>query len=120
MVDNPVNRPPLSWQTGGAGAGIIDPVQLTRWGQYPVPTIGTSAALLATAFLPTYTNTGSIITMPSAPTPTSFPEGFSTRVPMGNGWAQATDTTRFATPIATCRYPNAWSGAGAPVPTTRC
>lgn len=109
-----------SWQTGGAGAGVIDASQLSQWGAWPPATIGTYGATLATAFLPTFTPTQAIITQPSGPSPTSFPSGYSRSVNIGSGWVQASDSQLMFTPIAGCTYPNAWSGLGAPVPTSVC
>lgn len=117
MVANPA--PTLSsWMTGGAGAGtLLNQAQSASFGAWPPSSIGASPT--PTAFLPTYTNTGKIITM-SASTPTAYPSGYSSVINPGNGWKQASDVTSFATPVAGCLYPNAWSGVEASIPTAVC
>ncbi|KAI5479242.1 glycoside hydrolase family 61 protein [Pseudohyphozyma bogoriensis] len=109
--------PTLSaWMTGGAGAGtMLNPTQAASYSQWPPASLGATPA----SNLPTYTPTGSVITL-SATTPTAYPSGYSSVTDAGNGWAQPTDTAGWETPVAGCSYPNPWSGAGAPVPTAPC
>lgn len=116
--------PTLSpWMTGGAGAGtILNQAMSQSYSQWPPATIGAATStgpyLTPVSNLPTYTPTASIYTMPAPPSPTSFPSGYSTSVNVGNGWVQPSDTTGFQTEQAGCSYPNPWSGAGMPIPTT--
>lgn len=106
------------WMTGGAGAGVQqNAAQVAAYTAFPPASIGIAGTPVA--FLPTYTPTGSIITM-QASTPTSYPAGFSSVVGAGNGWIASGDNVPFATPVAGCVYPNAWSGVGATIPTAVC
>ncbi|KAM0748715.1 glycoside hydrolase [Meredithblackwellia eburnea MCA 4105] len=106
-----------SWQTGGAGAGtILATAQLTS---FPWPPAAVGASSTRVSNLPTYTPTGSVITM-SATTPTAYPSGYSSVVSVGNGWANAQDNAGWFTPVAGCSYPNPWSGVSATVPAAPC
>ncbi|GAA5890506.1 hypothetical protein JCM6882_002943 [Rhodosporidiobolus microsporus] len=111
------------WMTGGAGAGTIqDQAMYTSFSAWPPESIGAAAVTgpyaTPVSLLPTYTPTGSIITMSSPPQPTSWPSGYSSSVDVGDGWAQPTDTVGQYTPAADCSYVDPWSGAGVAVPTT--
>ncbi|KAI0785590.1 glycoside hydrolase superfamily [Abortiporus biennis] len=90
----------LPWQTGGSGAGQIEPTALASVSQYPPPQISNVAG--DPLLLPHYTDTSVI---PTLPTPT-----FSgATVTMGeNGWADPSDTELAAAPILGCTYPDAW------------
>lgn len=104
--------PPLSaWMTGGAGAGtILDTAMEAQFTAWPPTTLGT----LPVSNLPTYTPTGSVVTM-GASRPTSFPQGFATAAPnVGDGWFNGADERGWYTKIEGCTYPDAWSGAGLP------
>ncbi|GAA5941415.1 glycoside hydrolase family 5 protein [Sporobolomyces koalae] len=105
------------WMTGGAGAGsITDQAMYTSFSAWPPASIGTTPVDV----LPTYTQTGSIITAPPASQPTSFPSGYSSSANVGDGWIQPTDTAGFYTPVAGCSYPDPWSGVQAAIPTAAC
>lgn len=118
MVANPA--PSLSaWMTGGAGAGtLLNLVQSAQFGAWPPAQIGSPNATNV-AFLPTYTQTESISTLTGS-TPTSYPTGYSSATPVGNGWNQPLDIAPYYTPVAGCPYPNAWFGVSATIPTTLC
>lgn len=114
---SPYPAPTLSaWMTGGAGAGtMLNQTMSSQFAAWPPTALGATP----TEFLPTYTPTGSVMTMPVT-TPTSYPSGFASTGSIDDGWFQPSDTAGWATPVAGCSYPNPWSGAGAPVPTTQC
>lgn len=105
-----------AWMTGGTGAGtILDTAMYSSYSAWPPVSIGAGATPVSN--LPTYTPTGARITL-SASTPTSYPSGYSSATNAGDGWYQSSDKSRFNTPIATCSYPGAWSGAAEAIPTT--
>ncbi|GAA5832811.1 hypothetical protein JCM5353_008342 [Sporobolomyces roseus] len=105
------------WMTGGAGAGsITDQAMYSSFSAWPPASLGTTPVNV----LPTYTQTGSIITAPPATQPTSFPSGYSSSANVGDGWIQPTDTAGFYTPVAGCSYPDAWSGVQASIPAAAC
>lgn len=100
-------------QTGGAGAGGIDPAATAQYA-FPPASITSGGPVVN---LPTYTPTGKPITLSaSAPAATAYPSGASTVSP-GNGWFKAADTAGWYQPISGCSYVNPWSGNGAPIPT---
>ncbi|KAJ7086334.1 glycoside hydrolase family 5 protein [Mycena belliarum] len=108
-----------AWQTGGAGAGTIDPAAVASFGQWPPATISNVDALATS--LPTYTATASIPSLTFVtPTATGSADAAVTAAPtvsVGSGWFAAQDTALAVTPVAGCTYPNAWSAVGSPVPT---
>lgn len=97
-----------SWQTGGAGAGQVAATVVAEFGQWPPSSI----AGVGEAVLPTYTPTGSVITL-APPTLTATP---SSSVTVGDGWYDSSDTAGAPTPIAGCTYPNAWDAMDVAVP----
>ncbi|GAA6035435.1 hypothetical protein JCM8097_000253 [Rhodosporidiobolus ruineniae] len=109
---NVVSAPTLApWMTGGSGAGsITDQAMSSTYSAFPFTTLGTGNAALNAATLPTYTPTGSIITMSAPAQPTSWPSGYSSSVDVGSGWVQSTDTAGFYKPAADCSYVDPWSG----------
>jgi glucan 1,3-beta-glucosidase len=105
----------LPWQTGGAGAGTIDPASVAAF-PYPPATISNVAAG-AMAFLPTYAQSGQLSTLPPA-TPTAKA---TKSVDYGDGWYNSADNSGMATPIASCTYaPDAWSALEVGAPTAAC
>ncbi|KAG8826365.1 hypothetical protein FRC18_010071 [Serendipita sp. 400] len=96
-----------SWQVGGAGAGTIPTLDTYPW---PPISIGGAEGAAAVAALPVYTRTGDIVTLPG-PTFSSAPTAS-----VGNGWANAADTTPMAVPIAGCTYPDPWDALSAVAP----
>lgn len=109
---SPWQAPLAAWQTGGAGAGSIDP---SVSASLPWPPTAISNAGAATV-LPQYTATGPVPTLP-APT---FTASHTTSFSVGNGWANAQDTQSAYVAIKGCSYPDPWSGVGASVPTAAC
>ncbi|KAJ7071561.1 glycoside hydrolase [Mycena amicta] len=111
-----------SWQTGGAGAGTVDPNARSTWGQWPPATISNAKG----SILLTYTATATIPSLTYA-VPTIVPTGTASEsvvsMPaesMGNGWANAADTTLAMAPVAGCTYPDAFNALGLPAPTASC
>lgn len=103
-----------AWQTGGSGAGTIDAVQASSYSAFP-PTSMNGLGGLAISLLPTYTATGSIVSL----SPTSLTDSPST-VTQESGWFNTGDTAGAPTPIAGCSYGNAWDSIGYVVPTAVC
>ncbi|KAF5381908.1 hypothetical protein D9757_007571 [Collybiopsis confluens] len=102
-----------SWQTGGVGAGTIAAASTAEY-VWPLTQVsGVPAAQMA--FIPTYTPTGSVATLPP-PTLTATTKSISE----GNGWFDSSDTTSAPTAIAGCSYPDAWNAIDATVPTSVC
>ena len=97
-----------SWQTGGAGAGTIANSASFPWP--PATLSGISGDVYA--YLPTYTPTATISTLPPAQLTPSVSEG--------DGWYNTGDTASAMTTVSGCTYPNAWDSAGAVAPTALC
>ncbi|EMD38346.1 glycoside hydrolase family 5 protein [Gelatoporia subvermispora B] len=105
----PFNPPLQPWQTGGAGAGQI-PASFSSSFAWPPATISNAGAA---TLLPTYTQTGSVPTLP-APTLSA-----TASINAGDGWNNASDTASMFVPIATCNYLNPWCGE-VPAPSPLC
>jgi len=97
--------------TGGAGAGTIDPAQITSHA-FPPPTI--SPTFTQVNLLPTYTPTGTLKTL-FAPTFTAAPKAV-----VGNGWNNPSDNAPAYVPVAGCTYPDPWNASSAQLPATTC
>ncbi|EJD08278.1 glycoside hydrolase [Fomitiporia mediterranea MF3/22] len=103
-----------AWQTGGSGAGTIDPVASSQFAAWPPPTMsGVDAVNMP--FVPTYTATGTVSTLP----PDTFTDAPKT-VSVGDGWANSGDTSGGVTEVGGCTYPNPWDSAQQTMPTTTC
>ncbi|KAJ7581427.1 exo-beta-1,3-glucanase [Mycena floridula] len=104
---NPWNGPLQSWQTGGAGAGVIA-ASVTQALPWPPAAISNAGSV---DLLPKYTPTGAIPTL-TGPTFTSTP----TANP-GTGWQNPADNAGMMVEIPGCTYLDAWTGnAGPPSP----
>jgi hypothetical protein len=103
------------YQTGGPGAGTINPVSVSSYGQYPPKTISGLTSGATQSLLPTYTSTSAI---PKLPPPTFAPNPSS--VTIGNGWFDSSDTGLAATEVAGCTYPDAWDAVSSAMPTILC
>ncbi|KAJ7773286.1 glycoside hydrolase family 5 protein [Mycena metata] len=111
----PFNGTFSAWQTGGAGAGTIDPTAIASFGTWPPITISHVDALAT--LLPTYTSTASIATLTfTTPSPTGSLSAVKPTVSVGNGWFDAQDTGPMVTAVAGCTYPDAWSAVSSVVP----
>ncbi|KAJ7035081.1 glycoside hydrolase family 5 protein [Mycena alexandri] len=104
-----------AWQTGGAGAGTIDPTAVASFGTWPPITISHVDALAT--LLPTYTATASIASLTfTTPSPTGSLPAVTPTVSVGSGWFDAQDTASMVTAVAGCTYPDAWSAVSSVVP----
>ena len=112
----PFNGSFQPWQTGGAGAGTIAASATSSYGQFP-PTSLAGVPAGQVTLLPSYTSTRSqLVTLP--PPTFSATASFDKGVSVGDGWFDAQDTNPMVTPVAGCVYPDAWSAAASPVPST--
>ncbi|KAK7471944.1 hypothetical protein VKT23_000050 [Stygiomarasmius scandens] len=102
------------WMTGGAGAGDIPTSSISEFGQWP-PTRISGVPPASMEFLPTYTPTGTVATLP----PPTF-TGAASTISSGNGWFDSEDTVGAPTPIPGCTYPDAWDAIDAQIPASLC
>ncbi|KAL8284183.1 hypothetical protein RQP46_004932 [Phenoliferia psychrophenolica] len=92
-----------AYQTGGPGAGTIEPTELAKYGTFPPATLTKG---LVASLLPTYTQTGTPVVLnglAATATPTTMGEA--------KGWF---------VPVEGCEYPGPWDGVKASVPTAAC
>ncbi|KAL0572392.1 hypothetical protein V5O48_009570 [Marasmius crinis-equi] len=109
-VNEPFNGQYQPWMTGGAGAGTIAATATAGLSWPPASINGVPAASMA--FAPTYTPTGSVVTLAGP----SVTKG-ATSV---KGWFDSSDTAGAPTTIPGCSYPDAWNAQDANLPATRC
>jgi glucan 1,3-beta-glucosidase len=110
---NPWNPPLQAWQTGGTGAGNI-PATVSAALVWPPPVISNGGAI---SILPSYTPTGSLVTLP---VPTFTPASTaSTTINAGNGWANNGDTAGMMVQVPSCSYLDPWVGP-TPPPSPLC
>ena len=108
----PFNGQYQPWQTGGAGAGNIEPAA-TQDLVWP-PASFTDVPAGEMALLPQYTPTGTVVTLPP---PTFTASGTAS---VGNGWFNTQDNAPAVTAIAGCAYPDAWNAEDAQIPLAGC
>ena len=113
---NPWTPPLQAWQTGGTGAGNI-PASVSANLAWPPASLSTGGAV---STLPSYTPTGTIITLP-VPTFTST-SGSSAKatISAGSGWENAADNQGLFVAIPTCAYLNPWVSPLSPPPSPLC
>lgn len=97
------------WQTGGVGAGTIAPSSTSN---FPWPPATISHVGVPGNQLPTYTPTGTIVSL----APPTLTASATASVDVGNGWFDSQDTGGAPTPIAGCTYPDPWNAIDATVP----
>ena len=102
-----------SYATGGAGANSIAASSIAEYGAWP-PTSINEVPTQSMAYLPQYTATASVVSLPP---PTTF-AGATVSTP--GGWYDQSDTGSAPTPIRGCAYPDAWDAVNAVVPTSGC
>jgi len=113
LPNNPFTPPLKPWQTGGAGAGTISADQSALYGVWPPATISGASPPYAT-----YTQTGSMTTMP-APTYTSVSGKSTTTFDAGSGWFKTDGGAQAAyTAVSGCTYAPAWDAIATPSPMT--
>ena len=101
--------PPLQpWQTGGTGAGSNVQSSGLQWPPVSISSGGPVASL------PSYTPTGTIVTLPG-PTFTDA-SGSTVKVDVGNGWVNPSDTMGMYVPNPSCSYLDPWVGPTATPP----
>ncbi|KDQ56457.1 glycoside hydrolase family 5 protein [Jaapia argillacea MUCL 33604] len=91
------------WQTGGPGAGTIDPVVSASYSQWPPLSLSGLPAPADATEIPMYTATAPIETLPP-----STITGAATKTITEDGWADPSDTAPGVTAMAGCSYPDPW------------
>lgn len=112
---NPWNGPLSAWQTGGSGAGNI-PASISSSFAWPPSTISSGGV---PSQLPTYTPTGTVVTLP-APSYTGTGKASGSTVNAGNGWFNPSDTAGGMVAVSTCSYLDPWIGPSAAPPSPLC
>ncbi|TFK63908.1 glycoside hydrolase [Pluteus cervinus] len=102
-----------AYATGGDGAGTIVASQLSSY-PFPPTTFEPGYNSTQISLLPTYTATGSPITLPG-PTFTSAPF-----VDVGSGWFNAQDNDLYYVPVPQCTYRDPWNAETLSLPTAPC
>ncbi|KAH8106773.1 glycoside hydrolase [Cristinia sonorae] len=108
----PFDGPLSAWQTGGPGANTM---QAAFTDAYTWPPTSISAAG-AVETLPSYTPTGTIVTLPGP----TFTQSASSSIDVGSGWANAQDKSGMYVPIPTCSYLDPWVNPTAAPPSPLC
>ncbi|KAG8761027.1 hypothetical protein FRC14_000136 [Serendipita sp. 396] len=94
------------WQTGGTGAGEIQPAA-TATLTWPPTSLNPNYPVAQ--YLPTYTPTGTHTTL-------AVPSITAAGVSPGDGWFNDQDQAALMVPISGCEYPEAYGGALLPQP----
>ena len=95
VVDTQFDGTYSAWQTGGSGAGTIDPTVRTSFTAWPPTSISNVANV---EFVPTYTPTGTVSTLPADDSFTEAPKTLD----VGDGWTDDEDTEGGMTEVAGC------------------
>lgn len=104
-------------QTGGVASPTIDPAFIQSFSAWPPASMSGLPDGGNIEFQPTYTATGAVSTLPIDSTAVSdAPKTLS----VGDGWADAADTTPGVTEVAGCTYPDPWNSVGVTMPATLC
>jgi len=112
---NPWTPPLQAWQTGGTGAGDI-PTSVSASLAWPPATLSTGGAVSS---LPSYTPTGTIITLPG-PTFTSSGSSATATISVGDGWLNSADNQGFFVAIPSCTYLDPWVNPTSLAPSPLC
>jgi len=113
---NPWAPPLHAWQTGGAGAGNM-PASVLENLAWPPASINLAGPISS---LPSYTPTGTIITLPGPTFTTSGGSRATATINVGNGWANTADNQGLFVPIPTCTYLDPWVDPGTAPPSPLC
>ncbi|KAF8171020.1 glycoside hydrolase superfamily [Mycena galopus ATCC 62051] len=119
---NPWKGPLSAWQTGGVGAGTIPTATLNALSWPPASIVFSPGDVTSAAsLLPTYTPSGTPITLPG-PTfaPASGQPSATTTVTDGSGWANTADNAGMMKPVSGCSYYTPWIGYGVSPPSPLC
>jgi len=112
-INAPWNPPFKPWQTGGAGAGTVDPDFVSSFGAWPPQSL---SGVDNVNFAPTYTATGPIPTLP----PPVYTLRNGSTISGGSGWFDKADNAGAPVNISGCTYPDPYAQTPIPLPTTTC
>ena len=112
-INAPWNPPFKPWQTGGAGAGTVDPAFVSSFGAWPPQSL---SGVDNVNFAPTYTATGPIPTLP----PPVYTLRNGSTISGGSGWFDKADNAGAPVNISGCTYPDPYAQTPIPLPTTTC
>ena len=112
IVDNSWNGRYQPWQVGTQTSSI--PAADRAANTWPPSSF--TRAEVPVSLMPTFTPTGTVITMPP-PTFTAAPASITAGV---DGWANDRDTAAGMVPVAGCPYPDFYEATFAAVPVTPC
>ncbi|KAJ7490343.1 glycoside hydrolase family 5 protein [Mycena galericulata] len=111
LAPSPFNGTYAPWATG-----VTSSIPASSTASFPWPPTSISNAVVPVTLMPTYTSTGSIITMPPA-TFTAAPSSVTATV---NGWFDQQDTAGGVLTVAGCTYPDEYNGIFSTTPTAPC
>ena len=112
-VNSPWTPPLKSWQTGGNGAGTVDPTFVASYGAWPPASL---SGVENVQYAPTYTATGAVPTLP----PPVYTMRNGSTISGGSGWLNQADNAGAPVNISGCIYPDPWAQTTIPLPTTTC
>ncbi|KAI5900779.1 glycoside hydrolase family 5 protein [Schizophyllum commune H4-8] len=101
-----------AWQTGGETSTIV----ASSTSRYTWPPASISGADVDVSLLPTYTATGSVVTLP----PATFTDAPSSVTSSVDGWYDDQDTAAGITTVSGCPYPDEYNGIFSTTPTAPC
>ncbi|KAF8195623.1 glycoside hydrolase family 5 protein [Mycena galopus ATCC 62051] len=112
LAPDPFNGTYAEWATGA----VTSTIAASSSASFPWPPTTISNAVVPLTLLPTYTSTGSIITLPPG-TFTAAPSSVTASV---DGWFDTQDTGGGVTTVAGCTYPDEYNGIFTTTPTAPC
>ena len=112
-VYSPWTPPYKPWQTGGSGAGTVDPTFVSSFNAWPPASL---SGVSDVAYAPTYTATGAVPTLP----PPVYTMRNGSTISGGNGWFDKADNAGAPVNVSGCTYPDAWAQTTIPLPATTC
>ena len=101
-----------AWQTGGETSTIV----ASSTSRYTWPPASISGANVDVSLLPTYTATGSVVTL----LPATFTDAPSSVTSSVDGWYNDQDTAAGITTVSGCPYPDEYNGIFSTTPTAPC
>ncbi|KAJ7180343.1 glycoside hydrolase family 5 protein [Mycena crocata] len=111
LIPTPFDGTYSPWATG-----VTSSIPASSSMAFPWPPAMISNAAVPVELMPTYTSTGTVITMPPA-TFTAAPSSVTAPV---NGWLNAQDTAGGVVTVAGCTYPDEYNGIFTVIPTAAC
>ncbi|KAJ7771675.1 glycoside hydrolase family 5 protein [Mycena metata] len=117
---NPFTGTLSAWQTGGAGAGSIPSSVQSQLAWPPAVISFPGSASSAATLLPGYTQTGPLMTLPTATLTASASATATGATTAGSGWFNSADSAGMWEPIATCSYLDPWIGSSVAPPSPLC